>query len=82
MDLVAELTRTAGAVGVVAAIFYKLYMDEKKEHQLTRDKLIEALKDRITDQKEYSATAVPLFENVTSTLRSIGNKIKAGKEGK
>lgn len=74
MDLVAELAKI-GVVGIFAAIMYKLYIDEKKAHDVTRALLLQALADRLTDSKSTTEKYTTTVEGVTTSVRLLTEKI-------
>lgn len=68
-----------GLAGVVAFLFYKLYIDEKKEHAVTRQKLIESLGDRILDSKETVLKVTEPLGNISQGIQNISDKIEISK---
>lgn len=71
-----------GLAGVVAFIFYKVWQDEKKAHEVTRAALIAALGDRITDSKENMKNVTVPLDNIAQGLKLIGDKIEISKGSK
>ena len=70
----------AGILGVVAYLFYKLYTDEKKAHEVTRQKLIDALTARIDDSKETMKTVTVPLDNISQGINNISDKIEISKK--
>lgn len=70
-----ELAR-AGVVGVVAFLFYKLYVEEKKAHAETRQKLIDSLTARIADSKETVQKVTEPLGNISQGIQNISDKIE------
>ena len=68
-----------GLPGLVAFLFYKLYSDEKKSHEITRGKLLDSLADRITDSKETVIKVTTPLENISEGIRNISDKIEVSK---
>lgn len=68
-----------GLAGVVAFLFYKMYMDEKKEHAVTRQKLIESLGDRILDSKDTVLKVTEPLGNISQGIQNISDKIEISK---
>lgn len=66
-QLIIELLKY-GVVGLVAGIFLYLYIQEKKDHQKTRDALIASLTGRLDDSKKTT-------ENITEPLRLMSQGI-------
>lgn len=73
-----ELAR-AGVVGVVAFLFYKLYVEEKKAHAETRQKLIDSLTARIADSKETVQKVTEPLGNISQGIQNISDKIEISK---
>ena len=82
MDLFTELVKTAGAAGVVAAILYKMLINEQKAHDVTRSKYEASLIARAEDNKEISTGIVPAMDNMAEGFRVIGDKIESGRRTK
>lgn len=78
-QLIIELLKY-GVVGLVAAIFFKLYMDERKAHDVTRGQLIESIHARLTDQKENDAKIIEPMQTISQVFKDLGGKIVTGKE--
>lgn len=78
MDILIELAKV-GFTGLVAAIFYKLYLDEKKAHAVTQAALVQAILDRLADSKEDSRNNNATLREVTSTIQTLTTKIEYGK---
>ena len=74
-QILVELAR-AGVVGVVAFLFYKLYVEEKKAHAETRQKLIESLTARIADSKETVQKVTEPLGNISQGINNISDKIE------
>ena len=77
-QLLIELAKY-GLAGVVAFLFYKMYMDEKKEHAITRQKLIDSLGDRLTDSKETVLKVTEPLGNISQGIQNISDKIEISK---
>lgn len=77
-QLLIELAKY-GLAGVVAFLFYKLYIDEKKAHAETRQKLIDSLGDRITDSKETVLKVTEPLGNISQGIQNISDKIEISK---
>lgn len=74
-QILVELSR-AGVVGVVAFLFYKLYVEEKKAHAETRQKLIDSLTARIADSKETVQKVTEPLGNISQGIQNISDKIE------
>ena len=74
-QILVELAR-AGVVGVVAFLFYKLYVEEKKAHAETRQKLIDSLTARIADSKETVQKVTEPLGNISQGINNISDKIE------
>lgn len=74
-QILVELAR-AGVVGVVAFLFYKLYVEEKKAHAETRQKLIDSLTARIADSKETVQKVTEPLGNISQGIQNISDKIE------
>lgn len=74
-QILIELAK-AGILGVVAYLFYKLYVDEKKAHAETRQKLIDSLTDRIADSKETVLKVTEPLGNISQGINNISDKIE------
>lgn len=77
-QILVELAR-AGVVGVVAFLFYKLYVEEKKAHAETRQKLIDSLTARIADSKETVQKVTEPLGNISQGIQNISDKIEISK---
>ncbi len=77
-QILVELAR-AGVVGVVAFLFYKLYVEEKKAHAETRQKLIDSLTARIADSKETVQKVTEPLGNISQGINNISDKIEISK---
>ena len=77
-QILVELTK-AGVVGVVAFLFYKLYVEEKKSHAETRQKLIDSLTARIADSKETVQKVTEPLGNISQGINNISDKIEISK---
>ena len=77
-QILIELAK-AGILGVVAYLFYKLYVDEKKAHAETRQKLIESLTARIADSKETVLKVTEPLGNISQGINNISDKIEISK---
>ena len=77
-QILVELAR-AGVVGVVAFLFYKLYVEEKKDHAETRQKLIDSLTARIADSKETVQKVTEPLGNISQGINNISDKIEISK---
>jgi hypothetical protein len=77
-QLLAQLAQF-GIAGIVAFLFYKLYTEEKKEHAITRQKLIDSLGDRIVDSKETVLKVTEPLGNISQGIQNISDKIEISK---
>ena len=69
-----------GLAGIVAFLFYKLYTEEKKAHEVTRTKLIDSLGARLTDSKETVTKVTVPLESISQGIKNISDKIEISKE--
>jgi len=68
-----------GIAGLMAFLFYKLYTEEKKAHEVTRGKLIDSLGARIIDSKETVTKVTEPLEAMAYGIKNISNKIEVSK---
>ena len=77
-QLLIEMAKYGLAV-VVAFLFYKLYVEEKKSHAETRQKLIDSLTARIADSKETVQKVTEPLGNISQGINNISDKIEISK---
>lgn len=81
MDFTAELLKQ-GVIGLVAGIFFWLYMTERKEHEKTRDKYEASLESRRADAKETTETVTVPLSQMAQGLKLLNDKIDISKGDK
>lgn len=69
-----------GVVGLVAGIFFWLYMTERKEHKETRKEKDLLQNQRLTDAKETVDKVSQPLSGISQTMTLIYDKLKASKE--
>ena len=79
MEQIALELAKYGIAGLVAFLFYKLYTEEKKAHEVTRGKLIDSLGARITDSKETVTKVTEPLEGIAYGIKNISDKIEISK---
>ena len=75
MDFVVELVKY-GVVGLMAAIFFWMYQQEKKDHQKTRDALTTSYQLRLDDSEKRLETVNALASSTISAVQLLGTKIE------
>lgn len=78
MDLVPEILKF-GAGGLIGAVFFWLYLQERKDHGLTRDKLIASIEARREDSKESVTKVTDVLNGMSIGIKAIGDKIEVSK---
>lgn len=79
MDFTVELLKY-GVVGLVAALFFYMYQQEKKDHQKTRDALEASYQTRIADSQKNSDSTSALAASTIAAVKMLSTKIESGKE--
>jgi hypothetical protein len=68
-----------GVGGLLAAIFFKRELDEKKAHEVTRAALIASLLDRLQDSKESVTKVTDPLSTMAHALDKMSDKIEVSK---
>lgn len=79
MDGVAELLKQGG-LGITAALFLWLYLNERAETRRLNQKLIDSADLRTQDAKDNVDKIVKPMSAFTQTVSLIYDKLKLGKE--
>lgn len=74
MDLIAQLV-TYGGLGILAAVLLYLLLEERKEHAVTRQKLIDSMSAHLEDSKTSVTKVTDALGGLTAGVQSIGDKI-------
>jgi hypothetical protein len=77
-QLLPELLRQ-GIMGLVAGIFFWLYMTERKEHSQTRKEKDALMDARRIDAKETTDNIVAPLQNIAQGINLLSEKIEIGK---
>lgn len=78
MDFTTELLKQ-GVIGLVAGIFFWLYMTERKEHEKTRTKYENSLEARRVDAKETTETITAPLSQMAQGIKLLSDKILINK---
>lgn len=78
MDFAAELLKQ-GLVGLFAAIFFWLYLQEKKAHDITRQALIVSFTDRLTDSEKNTTSVITTAQGMAQSVQLLTEKIEISK---
>lgn len=81
MDLVVELVKQ-GAFGVVAALFFWLYLQERKEHKETRKEKDVLQEARRLDAVETRTDVTSVLPGISQALQNISDKIEISRSSK
>lgn len=68
-----------GVVGLVAALFFWLYIQEKKDHAKTREALIASLQGRLTDSQRTTENITGPLQLISQGITLLGDKIESSK---
>lgn len=68
-----------GIGGLVAAIFFKLYLDERKAHDVTRGKLIDSLGAQIASTERTVNKITDPLSTMAYALDKMSDKIETNK---
>lgn len=77
-QLIPELLKY-GVGGLLAAIFYKRELDERKAHDVTRAALITAILARLEDTKENVTKVTDPLSTMAHALDKMSDKIEVSK---
>lgn len=80
-EALAEILRV-GISGAVAVLFVYLYLNERKEHNVTRQKHIDSILDRLGDAKQTGINLTEPIRALGVSLQAISDKIVADKDNK
>lgn len=78
MELFAEFLKQ-GVVGLIAAVFLWLYLQERKERKEYQTKYEDSLGIRLTDSLERENKVTALGTNFSQSVSNLTDKIVAGK---
>ena len=78
MELFAEFLKQ-GVVGLIAAVFLWLYLQERKERKEYQTKYEDSLGTRLTDSLERENKVTTLGTNFSQSVSNLTDKIVAGK---
>lgn len=78
MEILPELLKQ-GIIGLVAGIFFWMYMIERKEHRETREKLESSMDARRLDAKETTETITAPLNSIASGIQLLTDKILINK---
>lgn len=79
-EAAAELLKY-GVTGVVAVIFLWLYMNERKEHRHTQDKLLESYSKRVEEARDTISSIKEPISSLAVGIRAISDKIDDNRRG-
>ena len=68
-----------GTAGIIAGIFFWLYMEERKEHKETRKLYIESLGARLEDSKTSVIKVTDALGGISYGIQTISDKIEISK---
>lgn len=68
-----------GSAGIIAGIFFWLYMEERKEHKETRRLYMESLGDRLSDSKNSVTKVTDALSGISLGIQNISDKIEISK---
>jgi hypothetical protein len=71
---------TQGGLGLMAAIFFWLYMTERKDHQKTRDKNEQLMEARRVDAKETVDSFTAPLQGISQGIQMLSAKIESTKQ--
>lgn len=78
MDFFAELLKW-GPGGLLAAIFLGFYIQERKDHAVTREKYIASIEARREDSKENVNKVTNVLDGMAVGIKGISDKIEVSK---
>jgi seryl-tRNA(Sec) selenium transferase len=81
MDFATELLKQ-GITGLVAALFLWLYLQEKRDHDKTRQALTASFADRLADSKQNTTTVIAAAQGMVDGVKALSDKIEDAKERK
>lgn len=71
-----------GVTGAVAVLFLWLYLNERKEHKHTQDKLIDSYTKRAEEARETVNSIQQPLEAMSTGIRAISDKIDISRRGR
>lgn len=78
MDLVAELVKQ-GLLGIFAGVFLWFYIQEKKDHEKTRQSLIASFTDRLADSEKNTVSVLTTAQGMSQSVNLLTEKIEVSK---
>lgn len=78
MELLPEILKF-GAGGLIGAVFFWLYIQERGDHAKTRQELKEAMNDRLTDSKESVIKVTDALGGLALGVQAISDKIRVSR---
>ena len=78
MDFLPELLKQ-GIVGLVAGVFLWLYLQEKRDHEKTRQSLITSFIDRLADSEKNTVSVITTAQGMSQSVALLTEKIEISK---
>lgn len=75
MDVFGELLKQ-GLIGLVAAIAFWLYIQERNNHEKTRQDLMASMLARLDDSKEDTKSILSTVQGVSTSIAALTDKIE------
>lgn len=79
MELLPEILKF-GAGGLIGAVFFWLYIQERSDHAKTREQLNSSYIDRIEDNKNSVTKVTDALSGLSVGIQGISDKIKASRD--
>lgn len=78
MELLPEILKF-GTGGIIGAVFFWLYIQERSDHSKTREQLIQSKNDRIDDSKQSVTKVTDALGGLTMGVQAVIEKIEVSR---